>query len=204
VVVALLDALLAQDALPMPTPLAWVEVPLVDRIRLLRQGVPASPFQLLFLGTIGLRKGVARLLEAMRRLEGDPIQLTLAGPTEIDPLAWSARPNVRWIGAVPRSRVGALYAAADALILPTLSDGFALTQLEAIAHGCPVIASRCCGEVVTPGLNGWLLPSLEPDAIAAMIHQAADQPLPDPLPPSPLGWSLTYLADRLLTARIPA
>lgn len=41
-VVAPLDALSAQDVLPMPTPLAWVEAPLVDRIRLLRQGVPAS------------------------------------------------------------------------------------------------------------------------------------------------------------------
>lgn len=41
-VVAPVDALSAQDALPMPTPLAWVEAPLVDRIRLLRQGVPAS------------------------------------------------------------------------------------------------------------------------------------------------------------------
>jgi len=41
-VVAPLEALSAQGALPMPTPLAWVEAPLVDRIRLLRQGVPAS------------------------------------------------------------------------------------------------------------------------------------------------------------------
>jgi glycosyltransferase involved in cell wall biosynthesis len=37
------------------------------------------------------------------------------------------------------------------MILPTLSDGFALTQLEALAYGCPVIASQFCGEVVTPG-----------------------------------------------------
>lgn len=41
-VVAPVDALPAQDALPMPTPLAWVEAPLADRIRLLRQGVPSS------------------------------------------------------------------------------------------------------------------------------------------------------------------
>lgn len=40
-VVAPVDALAAQDA-PMPTPLAWVEAPFADRIRLLRQGVPAS------------------------------------------------------------------------------------------------------------------------------------------------------------------
>jgi len=41
-VVAPLDALSVQDALPMPTPLDWVEAPMVDRICLLRQGVPAS------------------------------------------------------------------------------------------------------------------------------------------------------------------
>lgn len=41
-VVAPVDALPAQDALPMPAPLAWVEAPLADRIHLLRQGVPAS------------------------------------------------------------------------------------------------------------------------------------------------------------------
>jgi glycosyltransferase involved in cell wall biosynthesis len=38
-----------------------------------------------------------------------------------------------------------------------LSDGFGLTQLEALAHRLPVIASRRCGEVVTDGVNGLLL-----------------------------------------------
>lgn len=41
-VLASIDAQPACDALPMPAPLAWVEAPLADRIRLLRQGVPAS------------------------------------------------------------------------------------------------------------------------------------------------------------------
>jgi len=41
-VVAPADAQAADHRLPMPTPLAWVEAPLTDRIRLLRQGVPAS------------------------------------------------------------------------------------------------------------------------------------------------------------------
>ncbi|MFM9089805.1 MAG: glycosyltransferase family 4 protein, partial [Cyanobium sp.] len=144
---------------------------------------PASPFQLLFLGTIGLRKGIARLLEAMRLLAGQPVQLTLAGPSELDPQAWAAAPNIRWLGPVPRSQVAALYGQAHAMILPTLSDGFAITQLEALAYNCPVIASPFCGEVVTPGLNGWLLPSLEPEAIAATILEAMDTAhlLPQPL-----------------------
>jgi glycosyltransferase involved in cell wall biosynthesis len=152
----------------------------------LRPGTAGEPFQLLFLGTIGLRKGMGRLLEAMRMLEGLPIQLTLAGPTEIDPVCWAGRPNIRWAGAVSRGQTGALYAAANALVLPTLSDGFALTQLEALSQGCPVITSSHCGEVVIPGANGWLLPGLEPETIAATIRQAAEtammlrRPLPSP------------------------
>lgn len=152
---------------------------------------PGGPFQLLFLGTICLRKGIARLLEAMRILESEPVQLTLAGPSEVDPQAWAAAPNIRWIGPVPRSQVGQLYRHAHAMILPTLSDGFALTQLEALAHDCPVIASRFCGEVVSPGVNGWLLPSLEPEAIAATIREAmaTAQSLPRPLARPHFGFS---------------
>jgi glycosyltransferase involved in cell wall biosynthesis len=158
---------------------------------------PARPFQLLFLGTIGLRKGIARLLEAMRLLEGQPVQLTLAGPSELDPQAWAAAPNVRWLGPVPRSQVAGLYGQAHAMILPTLSDGFAITQLEALAYNCPVIASPFCGEVVTPGLNGWLLPSLEPEAIAATIVEAMATAAALPRPLARPSFGLQQLADAL-------
>jgi glycosyltransferase involved in cell wall biosynthesis len=157
----------------------------------------SSPFQLLFLGTIGLRKGMARLLEAMRLLDGQGVQLTLAGPSELDPQAWAGAPNIRWLGPVPRSQVSALYARAHAMILPTLSDGFAITQLEALAHGCPVIASRFCGEVVTPGLNGWLLSSLEPEAIAATITEAMATAHELPRPLARPSFGLQQLAEAL-------
>lgn len=149
----------------------------------LAQASLSKPFQLLFLGRVGLRKGIGRLLDAMSLLERQPVQLTMAGPSELDPQAWAGAPNIRWLGPVPRSDVGSLYRQAQAMILPTLSDGFAITQLEALAHGCPVIASQLCGEVVTPGLNGWILPSLEPEEIASTILQAMEQAsaLPRPL-----------------------
>jgi len=161
---------------------------------------PARPFQLLFLGTIGLRKGIARLLEAMRLLAGLPVQLTLAGPSELDPQAWAAAPNIRWLGPVPRSQVADLYGQAHAMILPTLSDGFAITQLEALAYNCPVIASPFCGEVVTSGLNGWLLPSLEPEAIAATILEAMDTAAALPRPLARPSFGLPELATALKAA----
>lgn len=158
---------------------------------------PARPFQLLFLGTIGLRKGIARLLEAMRLLEGKPVQLTLAGPSELDPQAWATAPNIRWLGPLPRSQVAGLYGQAHAMILPTLSDGYAITQLEALAYNCPVIASPFCGVVVTPGLNGWLLPSLEPEAIAATIREAIDTAAALPRPLARPSFGLPELAAAL-------
>jgi len=129
-------------------------------------------FQLLFIGTICLRKGIARLLEAMDILSNYDIFLTLVGPSEIDSLSWSHLSNVRWIGSVPRSTVASLYRSAHAMILPTISDGFALTQLESLAYGCPVIASTHCGAVIRDGINGWILPSIEPVEIAETILRA--------------------------------
>ena len=165
---------------------------------------PSCPsFQLLFLGTIGLRKGIGRLLEAMHQLETQPVQLILAGPSELDPQAWAAAPNISWLGPVPRSQVAQLYRRAHAMILPTISDGFAITQLEALAYGCPVIASQFCGEVVSPGVNGWLLPSIEPEAIADTIRLAMGtaQALPRPLQRPCYG--LSDLADALQQLSLP-
>jgi glycosyltransferase involved in cell wall biosynthesis len=164
---------------------------------------PRQPFQLLFLGTIGLRKGLARLLDAMRILENEPVQLTLAGPSELDPQCWADQPNIHWLGPVPRSQVGPLYRQSQAMILPTLSDGFALTQLESLAYNCPVIASPFCGEAVITGVNGWILPSLEPESIAATILEAIDSAhlLPRPLQQS--GFDLRQLAQALTHLPLP-
>ena len=92
----------------------------------------------------------------------------------IDPSAWADLPQVRWVGKVPRSEVGRYYEAADLFILPTISDGYALTQLEALAHGLPVLASRHCGDAVRHGENGWILEDLEPETIARTIRQARE------------------------------
>ena len=136
-------------------------------------------FNVLFLGQVNIRKGVPQLLDAMRILESHAdIILTIAGPTEIDMTIVESRPNVRFIGPVARNQVQKLYEVADVFILPTLSDGFAITQLEALASEVPVIASNRCGEVVQDGINGWILRDLEPSTIADTILRAqAERPL---------------------------
>lgn len=136
-------------------------------------GRDERPLRVLFLGQINLRKGMGRLLDAMRLLRNEAIELILAGPCEIDPASWSDLPNVKWVGPVPRSEVGKSYAAADVFILPTLSDGYALTQLEALSRGLPLIVSRQCGEAVEAGKNGWILSDTEPETLADALRKAA-------------------------------
>jgi glycosyltransferase involved in cell wall biosynthesis len=123
------------------------------------------PLRVLFLGQVNLRKGVARLFEAIRQLKNEPIEFEFVGPMQVaapEDLKNNAR--VHWFGAVPRGHVANFYRDADVLIFPTLSDGFGLTQLEAQAQRLPLIASRYCGEVVTHGVNGLLLE--RPTAVA--------------------------------------
>lgn len=172
-------------AAPSASPLAWApDVASSER-----------PLRVLFLGQINLRKGVGRLLDAMRLLNEESPELILAGPCEIHPSAWADLPSVRWIGSLVRSEVMSAYRNADVFILPTLSDGYALTQLEALSFGLPVIASLHCGRAVIDERNGWILEDLEPQTIAAMIRRVKTERLPDVRPPA---FSIDALAAALI------
>jgi glycosyltransferase involved in cell wall biosynthesis len=131
----------------------------------------------LFLGLINLRKGVARLLEAARILRDEPVEFWMVGPVEIANASTSGdRGRVRWFGPVTREKAADYYRNADVFILPTLSDGFAITQLEAQAHGLPVIASKNCGKVVENGVNGIILDEPSAACIAHAVHDCIASP----------------------------
>ena len=137
----------------------------------------ARPLRVLFLGQINLRKGVAQLLEAVKRLSGEHVEFWFVGPIQIRvPQEMKLHPHVRWFGVAPRARVKSYYRDADVFILPTLSDGFGLTQLEAQAWKLPVIASRYCGEVVRDGINGMVLEEVSGAAIAEVISGLLREP----------------------------
>jgi glycosyltransferase involved in cell wall biosynthesis len=135
------------------------------------------PLRVLFLGQINLRKGIARLLRAAEMLQNEPVEFWMVGPVQSrPPERLRELNNVRWFGRVAHADAQNYYRRADLFILPTLSDGFALTQLEAQAHGLPVIASRRCGEVVRDGINGILLDEPTPPAIANAMQFCLTNP----------------------------
>jgi glycosyltransferase involved in cell wall biosynthesis len=133
--------------------------------------------RVLFLGQVNLRKGVARLFAAARMLRDEPVEFWIVGPVQVaNVMTMADEARVKWFGPVTQNEAAEMYRAADVFILPTLSDGFAITQLEAQAHGLPIIASRFCGGVIESGRNGIILEEPSAACIAAAIRDCIADP----------------------------
>jgi glycosyltransferase involved in cell wall biosynthesis len=138
---------------------------------------PERPLRVLFLGQVILRKGIAELLEAMPLLAQAPVEIWLVGSTELTlSPALLNHPQLRWLGAVPRSHVQRYYQQADVFLFPTHSDGFGLTQLEAQFWKLPIIASSHCGTVIQHQHNGLILDEISGEAIATALRNCCNQP----------------------------
>jgi glycosyltransferase involved in cell wall biosynthesis len=142
-----------------------------------KQFSATRPLRVLFLGQISVRKGIARLLKVARSFQSKPMEFLMVGPIQINiPEDLRSNRNIRWVGPVARNKVRGYYEQADVFILPTLSDGFGLTQLEALALRLPVIASRRCGEVITDHVNGLLLEAPTAAAIEEALRSCLENP----------------------------
>jgi len=138
-------------------------------------------FEVLFAGAAGLRKGVPYLLEAFANLQHSRKTLRIAGglqPDLRDILSRLPTANVEFLGPVPRERLVDLMSRSHALVLPSIEDGFGLVLSEAMACGCPPIASTHTGgeDLFTDGVEGFLVPIRDPAAIAQRLQQLADSP----------------------------
>lgn len=131
-----------------------------------------SKIRVLFLGQVILRKGIQYLIEAAKLLVNEPVQFDIVGSIGISEAAVATAPkNMTFHGRATRDQTANWYCQSDIFVLPTLSDGFAITQLEAMSYGLPVIATPCCGAVVTDGVDGFIVPPRNAEALAKTIHR---------------------------------
>ena len=136
-----------------------------------------SPLRVLWLGQVNVRKGIHYLMEAARKLEREKVHFDVVGPIGILPGAVASAPrNMTFHGPVNRDDAAEWYRKAVVFVLPTLSDGFAITQLEAMSHGLPVITTPCCGEVVSDGVDGFIVPPRDTDALAKTFLRYLSEP----------------------------
>ena len=129
--------------------------------------------QVLFVGSVGLRKGSHYLAAAARLLQRRNASITVrvVGPVADTLARHKAFAGPVYVGQVPRSELSAEYARADVFVLPTVCDSFALVHLEAMAAGIPVITTPNCGSVVRDGVDGFIVPIRDAQAIADRVEQ---------------------------------
>jgi glycosyltransferase involved in cell wall biosynthesis len=152
----LLEGIAAQKIHIVPLPFELEHQHMIFNRTYPVQFTEERPLVCLFLGTLTLRKGIHIVLETAKHTQGRPIEFILVGTNELN-IDWSLYPNVSYKGVCSRADTEVWYKQADVFLFPTLSDGFGLTQLEAMAWQLPVVASMYCGEVVTDGINGLIL-----------------------------------------------
>jgi glycosyltransferase involved in cell wall biosynthesis len=132
-----------------------------------------EPGRVLFVGSVGLRKGTHYLAAAARRLKarGVPCEVVVAGP--FDPQAIE-RPEFHgptYLGSIPRSEVQDAFLRADLFVHPSLAEGCPIASLEALACGLPIVATPNAGTVIADGEAGFLVPIRDAEALADRIER---------------------------------
>jgi glycosyltransferase involved in cell wall biosynthesis len=137
------------------------------------------PLRLLFAGGATLRKGVQYLDQALQQLNGIPLATRLVGGVAIQqPYRGTLARRAELIGQVPRHKVKDHYAWADLFVFPSICEGSATVTYEALAAGLPVITTPHAGSVVRDGVDGFIVPIRDSEALAAKIELlAANQDL---------------------------
>lgn len=123
------------------------------------------------------RKGQDLAIEALKEIPGATLLLVGGGPDQARLEGLAQGLPVRFLGVRPHGELPALLAAADVMVLPTLSEGLANVWIEALACGTPVVTSDVGGarEVFDDSAYGRLVPR-DPAAIAAAVNDLLANP----------------------------
>lgn len=134
---------------------------------------------IVYAGRLVREKGVRELVAAFGTLTAADAQLVIVGDGPDRPALEAAARGlasghrIRFVGAVPNTRVGAYLRHADLVVLPSWYEERGRVLLEAMAVGTPVVATRTGGipATVQDGLNGVLVPPRDPRRLAGAIDR---------------------------------
>ena len=139
--------------------------------------IPEGALTYVFVGSGFKRKGLETAIRALP----DAAHLIVVGKDKetarFQKIAAESSANannsarVHFVG--PQQDVRPYYAAADAFVFPTIYEPFGSVVLEALACGLPVITTNRCGagELITQGVEGFVLPTGDIAAFAACMRQ---------------------------------
>jgi glycosyltransferase involved in cell wall biosynthesis len=144
-----------------------------------------EPGLVAFIGRCEASKGLFDLLEAANLLRGTipQVRLECAGDGDLAKaaryaIALNLGTRVSLPGWVDRQATRELLQRASVFVLPSYAEGLPVSLLEAMAAGCPVIATPVGGipDVITDGIDGLIVPAGDPEALAHAIQRVLRDP----------------------------
>ncbi|HEY3300724.1 MAG TPA: glycosyltransferase family 4 protein [Methylophilaceae bacterium] len=140
-------------------------------------------FDVLFVGGMQLRKGVQYLLQAYKALHHPQKTLTLAGSIS-QSFINLMRTKGHWdesitvLGHVDQAKLKDVMSRSHVMVLPSIEEGLAMVQAQAMACGCPVIGTQHTGaeDLFSNGKEGFIVPIRNPYAITEKLQLLADSP----------------------------
>jgi glycosyltransferase involved in cell wall biosynthesis len=153
--------------------------------------VPHGAPLLVTAGRLVRKKGFEYLIDALPLVAAHPdARLVIAGDGDLAgelrdrARAAGVADRVHFTGNVPQDTVGAWFAAADVVVIPSVRDdsgnvdGLPNTVLEALASGAPVVATTAGGiaSAIDDGDSGLLVAERDPRALAVAIAAVLDDP----------------------------
>ncbi len=137
----------------------------------IKSPIQKSKFTALFVGQVGIRKGVPYLLEAWQKLNLKDANLYLLG--EVEPVAESLLAPYRCLSSVHfegYTDPAPYFQKSDVFVFPSIEEGSALVTYEALAYGVPLITTFNSGSVITDGKEGFIVPIQNSDQIARRLE----------------------------------
>ncbi len=140
---------------------------------------PADRFEVLFVGSVSLQKGIPWLLQAVKQLRHPRKRLRVVGAIQAELKGLLGRlpqESVEFLGPIPQDQLPAIMSGSHVMVLPSVQEGFGMVMGQAMACGCPVISSCNTGgeDLFTDGVEGFIVPIRSPEAIAAKLQELAD------------------------------
>ncbi len=136
--------------------------------------LPATPNVgrvLLAASFITLIKGLPYLAEAARKLKTirPEVEIVIAGTVAPAVRTLPETQDIVFLGSLNKRQMAAEFARADVFCLPSLAEGSPSSIFEAMANGVPIITTGSSGSMVDDGIEGFIVPERDGDALASAI-----------------------------------
>ena len=147
-----------------------------------RQAPRDEEFRVLFVGAPGVQKGLHFLLQAFARAAMAKSRLVIVGHPEPETAELLKRfpvAGIELVGPVPPDEVARQMSRASVLVMPSIQEGLAVVQAEALACACPVISSTHAGgaDLFEDCEQGFIVPVGDIDALAERLTRLRDDPV---------------------------